>query len=180
MGDGVQDGAAEVAGIDLAANLADLVRTAAAERGDRAALVGSHGSTSWGVLDTSVDRMAAALRALGLIPGDRLALVLGNVVEFGIAYFGALRAGLVVVPVNTAYTARVEVPLHGDVQTEARQFPGVRLFGTVSFDPVGDGTKLTERVLITAPRPLAPFTVREAVKAHQAMLVGIRQCFERP
>ncbi|MDT5401149.1 MAG: hypothetical protein QOK33_4380 [Mycobacterium sp.] len=80
---------------------------------------------------------------------------------------------------NTSYTARVQVPLHGDVHTEARQFPRVRLFGTVSFDAVGDGTKLTERLLITAPRPLAAFTVREAVKAHQEMLVGIRQCFEQ-
>jgi hypothetical protein len=81
---------------------------------------------------------------------------------------------------NVGYTARVQVPLRGDVHTEARQCPRVRLFGTVSFDAVGDGTKLTERLLITAPRPLAAFTVREAVKAHQAMLVGIRQCFERP
>jgi hypothetical protein len=81
---------------------------------------------------------------------------------------------------NVGYSARVQVPLHGDVHTEARQFPRVRLFGTVSFDAVGDGTKLTERLLITAPRPLAAFTVREAVKAHRAMLAGIRHCFERP
>lgn len=77
------------------------------------------------------------------------------------------------------YTARVTVPGHGDVHTEARQFPRVRLIGTVSFDPVADGTQLTERLLITAPRPLAAFTVREAVKAHQAMLVGIREHFSR-
>ncbi len=78
------------------------------------------------------------------------------------------------------YTARVTVPVHGDVQTEARQFPRVRLIGSVSFEPTGDGTRLTERLLISAPRPLAAFTVREAVKAHQAMLVGIREHFDRP
>ncbi len=50
--------------------------------------------------------MAAALRGLGLEPGDRVALVLGNVVEFVISYFGALRAGQVVVPVNPSYTPR--------------------------------------------------------------------------
>jgi hypothetical protein len=80
---------------------------------------------------------------------------------------------------NTAYTARVEVPTTGDVHTEARQFPRVRLFGTVSFEPTGDGTTLTERVLVTAPRPLAAFTAREAVAAHKEMLAGIRQHFER-
>jgi hypothetical protein len=79
---------------------------------------------------------------------------------------------------GTSYTARVTVPGNGDVHTEARQFPRVQLIGTVSFDPSGDGTRLTERLLITAPRPLAGFTVSEAVKAHQALLVGIREHFE--
>jgi long-chain acyl-CoA synthetase len=50
--------------------------------------------------------MAHAFRALAAEPGDRVAVVLGNIVEFAISYFGALRAGLVVVPVNPAYTAR--------------------------------------------------------------------------
>ena len=80
---------------------------------------------------------------------------------------------------GVGYRAQVTVPAHGDVHTEARQFPRVRLIGTVSFDPDADGTRLTERLLITAPRPLAAFTVREAVKAHQEMLVGIRARFER-
>jgi hypothetical protein len=80
---------------------------------------------------------------------------------------------------KTAYTARVEVPHQGDVHTEARQFPQVRLLGTVTFDPVAEGTRLTEHLLISAPRPLAGFTVREAVKAHGEMLLGIRQCFEQ-
>jgi hypothetical protein len=81
--------------------------------------------------------------------------------------------------VTVGYTARVTVPGQGDVHTEAQQFPRVRLIGNVSFDPSCDGTRLTERLLITAPRPLAGFTVREAVKAHQAMLGGIREHFER-
>ncbi|HEY2088955.1 MAG TPA: SRPBCC family protein, partial [Mycobacterium sp.] len=42
------------------------------------------------------------------------------------------------------YWARVEVPQHGDVITEARQFPRVRLNGTVSFEPIDSGTRLTE------------------------------------
>jgi ligand-binding SRPBCC domain-containing protein len=79
---------------------------------------------------------------------------------------------------DIGYTARVTVPGNGDVHTEARQFPRVQLIGTVSFDPSGDGTRLTERLLISAPRPLAAFTVGEAVEAHRAMLVGIREHFE--
>ena len=76
------------------------------------------------------------------------------------------------------YWARVQVPLQGDVLTEARQFPRVRLNGTVSFEPIGLGTRLTERIAIAAPRPLAAMTQREAVDAHVAMLAGIRGHFE--
>ena len=77
-----------------------------------------------------------------------------------------------------AYWARVEVPTHGDVTTEARQFPRVRLNGTVSFEPTQLGTRLTERIAIAAPRPLAAMTQRQAVDAHVAMLAGIRCHFE--
>lgn len=80
--------------------------------------------------------------------------------------------------ISVGYGARVEVPLVGDVYTEARQFPHVRLDGIVSFDAdSGGGTRLTERLIITAPRPIAAFTVREAEKAHQAMLLGIQAHF---
>ena len=76
------------------------------------------------------------------------------------------------------YWARVDVPTHGDVITEARQFPRVRLNGTVSFQPIESGTRLTERLNIAAPRLLAAMTEREAVNAHVAMLAGIRGHFE--
>jgi hypothetical protein len=77
-----------------------------------------------------------------------------------------------------SYQARLHVPPKGDVQTEAHQSPGVRLRGTVTFLPTPGGTRVTERVQIAAPRPLAGYTTREAVKAHTAMLAGIRSHFE--
>ena len=76
------------------------------------------------------------------------------------------------------YQARLHVPAEGDVLTEADQSPGVRLRGTVSFEPIDGGTRVTERIRIAAPRPLAAITTREAVKAHIAMLAGIRRHFE--
>jgi long-chain acyl-CoA synthetase len=90
----------------VSTNLADLVSTAAAARGDHLALIGGHGTTSWTELDAAVNRTANALVSLGLEPGDRVAVVMANVVEFAFAYYGALRADLVVVPVNPAYTPR--------------------------------------------------------------------------
>jgi len=76
------------------------------------------------------------------------------------------------------YRARLHVPADGDVITEADQSPGVHLRGTVSFAPTDGGTRLSERIRITAPRLLARMTTREAVKAHIAMLAGIRRHFE--
>lgn len=79
--------------------------------------------------------------------------------------------------IGISYWARVDVPVNGDVRTEARQFPRVRLRGTVSFEPIDSGTRLTERIRIAAPRLLASTTRREAVNAHVAMLAGIRDHF---
>jgi long-chain acyl-CoA synthetase len=59
---------------------------------------------TWAELDADVDRAAAGFAARGLAPGDRVAVQLPNGVPWLRATLGALRAGLVVVPVNTAYT----------------------------------------------------------------------------
>jgi hypothetical protein len=80
--------------------------------------------------------------------------------------------------IKISYTARLQVPANGDVLTEADQSPGVRLRGTVSFEPVGHGTRVTERIRIAAPRLLSAITIREGVKAHIEMLAGIRRHFE--
>lgn len=76
------------------------------------------------------------------------------------------------------YRARLHVRNDGEVTTEADQSPGVRLRGTVSFADIDRGTRITERIRIAAPRPLAGTTTREAVKAHIEMLAGIRRHFE--
>ncbi len=104
-------------------NLADTVRRAAANGPDAPALVmpaqgtadvvssagGGDRTITWSELDRRVDAVAVALTALDL-PADgapaRVALALPNVPEFAYAFFGALRAGLVAVPMNPSYTAR--------------------------------------------------------------------------
>jgi long-chain acyl-CoA synthetase len=59
---------------------------------------------SYASLHRDVRRFAAGLRALGVGPGDRVALLLPNCPQFVIAFFGALRIGAVVVPCNPLYT----------------------------------------------------------------------------
>ena len=98
-------------------NVAGLVREAAGRAPDKAAFVtpgsgpGEDATLTYAALDAEVDRIAAGLQAAGIRRGDRVALGMHNVPQFPMAYFGILRAGGVVVPLNSmltpAETARV-------------------------------------------------------------------------
>jgi long-chain acyl-CoA synthetase len=57
-------------------------------------------------LDALVDRFAAALQKMGVKKGDRVALYLLNTPQYAIAYYGAARAGAIIVPCNPLYVAR--------------------------------------------------------------------------
>ena len=58
-------------------------------------------------LDECTRQFAAYLqKTLGLVKGDRFAVMLPNLLQYPIAMLGALRAGLIVVNVNPLYTAR--------------------------------------------------------------------------
>ena len=61
---------------------------------------------TYGELDRQSQNFAAYLQSIGLAAGDRVAIMLPNVMQFQIAMMGALRAGYVVVNVNPLYTAR--------------------------------------------------------------------------
>jgi long-chain acyl-CoA synthetase len=85
-------------------NVADLVRRSATSRGDRPALCSHDRVITWAELDAQVDAVAANLSRLPNRP--RVGIALPNVPEFAAVYFGALRAGLVAVPINPAYSGR--------------------------------------------------------------------------
>ncbi|PAT39858.1 long-chain fatty acid--CoA ligase [Vandammella animalimorsus] len=61
---------------------------------------------SFGQIDAQSAAFAAYLQGLGLKKGDRVAVMMPNVVQYPVAVIGVLRAGLVLVNVNPLYTAR--------------------------------------------------------------------------
>jgi long-chain acyl-CoA synthetase len=61
---------------------------------------------TYGEVDGLADRFAAGLQRLGIAKGDRVALVLPNCPQFVYCFYGALKAGAVVVPTNPLYTVR--------------------------------------------------------------------------
>ncbi|MCS7036682.1 MAG: AMP-binding protein [Saprospiraceae bacterium] len=63
-------------------------------------------SITFGEVDRLSNDFAAYLQSRGLEPGDRIALMMPNILQYPIALFGALRAGLIVVNTNPLYTPR--------------------------------------------------------------------------
>jgi long-chain acyl-CoA synthetase len=90
----------------LACNLTE----AAARHPQKAALqpgenTGTQTVITYGQLDDATGRFAGLLRERAIGPGDRVAVMLPNVPEFLITYYGALRAGAVVVPMDVLLDA---------------------------------------------------------------------------
>jgi long-chain acyl-CoA synthetase len=87
-------------------NLASLL-TASAERfPDSVAIRLGEVELSYSELDRASGRLATLLGEKGLQPGDRVGVMLPNVPAFPISYYGALRAGGVVVPMNVLLKRR--------------------------------------------------------------------------
>ncbi len=87
-------------------NLASLLEHRAALSPDLPALTFGGVHTTYGALNDAASRAAGVLAGLGIVPGDHVALSCPNVPWFPIAYFGILKAGAVVVPLNVMLKPR--------------------------------------------------------------------------
>jgi benzoate-CoA ligase len=84
---------------------ADLIdRNLKAGRGDKIAVVDDAGHYTYRELAERVDRAANAFRALGIEPEHRVLLCLLDSIDFPTVFLGAIKAGIVPVPVNTVMT----------------------------------------------------------------------------
>jgi long-chain acyl-CoA synthetase len=81
-------------------NLAVILRESAGARPHAPALMHDGGVMTYAELDAQSDAIAASLTARGVQPGEAIGLHLPNIPEFPIAYYGILKAGAVVVPLN--------------------------------------------------------------------------------
>ncbi|MGY1689888.1 long-chain-fatty-acid--CoA ligase [Geodermatophilus sp. SYSU D01105] len=88
------------------ANLAQHLLDTAAEHGDRTALRMDDAVLTYDGFRDAAARVAAGLRARGVTPGDRVGMVLPNVLSFPVVFYGALMAGAAVVPMNPLLKAR--------------------------------------------------------------------------
>ncbi len=89
----------------MSLNIATLLRESAKTTPDKAALLFDGGALTFRQVDEQSDRVAAGLHDLGFVPGDRVGLQLPNIPQFVVAYFGILKAGCIVVPMNVLLKA---------------------------------------------------------------------------
>jgi len=162
-------------------NLAVLLEGTAREFADRDAIACGPVRLTYAQLDAAASQVANALTARGITKGDRIAISCPNVPYFPVVYYGILKAGGVVVPLNILLTER-EVAYHlADCQAKAYFcFEGtpelpIGKTGAAAFERT---TTCEHFILLTAdpaatsPEPhtetLAEFTHRQPVTCRSA------------
>ena len=94
--------------IDLSVftSICDVLEQSCSKYGDRMAYHNMGTELTYAELDNLTRNFAASLQDMGLQKGDRIALMMPNILQYPVALFGAIRAGLIIVNTNPMYTAR--------------------------------------------------------------------------
>src|SRR6516162_4579141 len=87
--------------------------------GDKVAFTDSERSLTYAQLQANSCRFAAALKTLGLREESRVVLAFHDTVDYPVAFWGAIRAGIIPIPVNTLLTAEQYAYLLADSRAAA-------------------------------------------------------------
>ena len=91
---------------DKYSSLVEMIDETLKKYGDKPAFVCMGQELSFSELDARANEFGAYLISRGLEPGDKIALMMPNLLQYPIALFGAMRAGLIIVNTNPLYTPR--------------------------------------------------------------------------
>jgi len=177
------------------ASLKDVLAASCARFADRPAYRSMGAVMSFRQLDDASRAFAAwLLKVAGLQRGDRVALMMPNLLQYPVALFGVLRAGLVVVNVNPLYTprelehqlkdagARAIVVLENFAHT-LEQVIGATQVRTVVTTQVGDLLPPVKRLLTNAvvkhvKKLVPPWRLNGAVDFRHALAAGRAQTLD--
>ncbi len=105
--DSYPDGVPEFADTDAYQNIVEIFQESATKYREKTAFVSMGAEITFGELDDYSNAFAAWLHNTGKFSkGDRIAVMMPNLLQYPVAVFGILRAGLTVVNTNPLYTAR--------------------------------------------------------------------------
>ena len=132
-------------------DLGQMLSSTAARLPDKTAVIFRDQPTTYGELDARANQVANALIRLGIQPGDRVALYMHNVPLFMEAYFGILKAGGAVVPMNVLYKAgEVEYILR---DSGAKVIITFAPFAQVAVQAAANAPEL-RHVVVASPQPI--------------------------
>ena len=134
----------------MSLNLAVILEESTKKNPDKVALIFEDFKLTYAQLNAAANQVANALVGAGIKPGDRVGMMLPNVPQFPIIYFGILKAGGIVVPMNVLLKGR-EVAYYlsdseasafffwdlfaGDALAGAKEAPSVKLLIQVGVAP---------------------------------------------
>jgi len=139
-------------------NLASLLTESTGRSPESPAIRLGEVELSYAELDERSARLATLLREKGIEPGDRVGVMLPNVPDFPVAYYGVLRAGAIVVPMNVLLKrreiafyledsgAKLLLAWHGFAE-EARGGAADAGAETIEVEPAAFASLLAEREL---------------------------------
>lgn len=150
----------------MSLNLGSILQASAAEHAGKPALRLGDFSMTYRELDAAARSVATALKDRGVAPNDTVAMLIPNVPEFSIAYFGILYAGAAVVPINVLASAT-------EVDYFLRDSKAKLLIAHTSFEDVGrKGAELAGAPFVCAGNEGAD-TLAEMMKS--AQVSGLEQ-----
>src|SRR6267154_65305 len=170
-------------------SLIDLFESSSKKYHDSVAYENLGGKLTYGEVDKlSTDFAAYLQKDLGLKKGDRIAIQMPNLLQFPVAFIGALKAGLIVVNTNPLYTAREMEHQFKDAQISALvivanfashlqailpHLPAKHIIVTRMGDMLGTVTGLLVGVVVKYIKRLVPsFHIPNAVSFKSALKKG--------
>jgi long-chain acyl-CoA synthetase len=181
--------------VDAYPSLVSILQESCARFADRPAFHNLGTTLTYRDLEALSGHFASYLRGLGLERGDRVAIMMPNLLQYVVALFGVLRAGLTVVNTNPLYTARelrhqltdsgakCVVVLENFAHAVA-QVRGETKIKHVITTSVGDMAPFPKRTAVNfvvrhVKRMVPAYVMPEAVKWRHALAVGAARPLER-
>ncbi len=146
--------------------------------GGKIAFVDSERSLTYAELQARSCRFATALKTLGLTQENRIVLALHDSVDYPVAFWGALRAGIIPIPVNPLLTAEQYAYLFADSRAAAVVVSAAMLPTLLS---IGERLRLRAIVVVGAgPEDGAALRGRDVLAFEDMLALGEPQPFVAP
>jgi len=153
-------------------NLKQMLEQSAKRYGDKTAIAMGDSRLSYAQLDEASNRVANALKGMGVSKGDRVAMLLPNSPEFVAIYFGVVKAGGIAVPLDIRYRLDELTSLFDDFQ------PKVLVSGSPTLEtivPVLSRFGYIEHVMDVSGEYEGQFhSYQEIMSASSAPIAGVK------